>query len=74
MKVKSEREVAQPCPTLGDTMDCSPPGLFVYGIFQVRILQWGAIAFPDGLLEMPAILWGEPLTISAIVSEAKPPD
>ena len=47
MKVKSEREVAQSCPTLSDTMDCSLPGSSVYGIFQARILEWGAIAFSD---------------------------
>ena len=45
MKAKSEREVAQSCPTLSDTMDCGPPGSFVHGIFQARVLEWGAIAF-----------------------------
>ena len=45
MKVKSESEVAQSCPTLCDPMDCSPPGSSVHGIFQARILEWGAIAF-----------------------------
>ena len=45
MKVKSEREVAQSCPTLSNPMDCSPPGSSVYGIFQARVLEWGAIAF-----------------------------
>ena len=40
-------EVAQSCPTLSDPMDCSPPGSSVYGIFQTRILEWGAIAFSD---------------------------
>ena len=45
MKVKSEREVAQSCPTLSDPMDCSPPGSSIYGIFQARVLEWGAIAF-----------------------------
>ena len=44
-KVKSESEVAQSCPTLSDPMDCSLPGPSVYGIFQARILEWGAIAF-----------------------------
>ena len=44
MKVKSEREVAQSCPTLTDPMDCSPPGSSVHGIFQARVLEWGAIA------------------------------
>jgi len=45
MKVKSEREVAQSHPTLSDPMDCSPPGSSVHGIFQARVLEWGAIAF-----------------------------
>ena len=45
MKVKSESEVAQSCPTLRDPMDCSPPGFFVHGIFQARVLEWDAIAF-----------------------------
>ena len=43
MKVKSE--VAQSCPTLSDPMDCSPPGSSIHGIFQARVLEWGAIAF-----------------------------
>ena len=45
MKVKSESEVAQSCPTLSDPMDCSLPGFSVHGIVQARILEWGAIAF-----------------------------
>ena len=45
MKVKSEREVAQSCPTPSDPMDCSLPGLSVHGIFQARVLEWGATAF-----------------------------
>ena len=44
MKVKSEREVAQSCPTLRDPMDCSLPGSSVHGIFQTRVLEWVAIA------------------------------
>ena len=47
MKVKSEREVTQSCPTLSDPMDCSLPGSFVHGIFQARVLEWGAVAFSD---------------------------
>ena len=43
MKVKSESEVAQSCPTLSDPMDCSLPGSSIHGIFQVRVLEWGAI-------------------------------
>ena len=45
MKVKSEREVAQSCPTLRDPMDCSLPGSSEHGIFQARVLEWGATAF-----------------------------
>ena len=45
MRVKSESEVAQLCLTLSDPMDCSLPGSSVYGIFQARVLEWGAIAF-----------------------------
>ena len=45
MKVKSESEVAQSCPTLRDPMDRSLPGSSVHGIFQARVLEWGAIAF-----------------------------
>ena len=43
-KVKSQSEVAQSCPTLSDPMDCSPPGSSIHGIFQARVLEWGAIA------------------------------
>ena len=45
MKVNSESEVAQSCPTLRDPMDCSLPGSSAHGIFQARVLEWGAIAF-----------------------------
>ena len=45
MKEKSESEVAQSCLTLSDPIDCSPPGSSVHGIFQARILEWGAVAF-----------------------------
>ena len=45
MKVKSESEVTKSCPTLCDPMDCSLPGSSVHGIFQARVLEWGAIAF-----------------------------
>ena len=47
MKVKSESEVAQLCPTLSNPMDCSLPGSSIHGIFQARVLEWGAIAFSD---------------------------
>ena len=56
MKGKSESEVAQSRPTLLVPMDCSPPGSLVHGIFQVRVLEWGAIAFSKasflGLLKL----------------------
>ena len=45
MKVKSEREFAWLCPTLCNPMDCSLPGSSIHGIFQARVLEWGAIAF-----------------------------
>ena len=45
MKVKSENEVTQSCPTLSDPMDCSPPGSSVHGTFQAGVQDWGAIAF-----------------------------
>ena len=45
MKVKSESEVAQSCLTLSDPMDCSLPGFSIHGVFQARVLEWGAIAF-----------------------------
>ena len=47
MKVKSESEVDKSCLTLSDPMDCSLPGSSIHGIFQARILEWGAIAFSD---------------------------
>ena len=48
MKVKSESEVAQSCPTLSDPMDYSPSGSSIHGIFQARMLEWGAVAFSHG--------------------------
>ena len=47
MKVKSESEATRLCPTLSDPMDCSLPGSSIHGIFQARVLEWGAIAFSD---------------------------
>ena len=48
-KVKSESEVTQSCPTLSNPMDCSLPGSPIHGIFQARVLEWGAIAFSTGV-------------------------
>ena len=53
MKVKSESEVAQLCSTLSDPMDCSLIGSSVHGIFQARVLEWGAIAFSDIFDKVP---------------------
>ena len=47
MKVKSESDATQSCPTLSNPMDCSHPGSSIHGIFQARVLQWGAIAFSE---------------------------
>ena len=58
IKVKSESEVAQSCPTLRDPMDCSPPGSSVHGIFQARGLEWGAITFSADPLSFTQKLQG----------------
>ena len=55
MKVKSESEVTQLCPTPSDPMDYSPPGFSIHGIFQARVLEWGAIAFPEWYMQVGAI-------------------
>ena len=60
MKVKSESEVSQSCPTVCDPMGCSLPGSSVHGIFQARVLEWGAIAFSE--LQLSRMLWGVPGT------------
>ena len=52
LKVKSESEVAQSCPTLSDPMDCSLPGSSVHGSFQARVLEWGAITFSSHTLKL----------------------
>ena len=56
MKVKRESEVAQSCPTLRDSMDCSLPGSSTLGIFQARVLEWVAIAFSISILFLCLIL------------------
>ena len=56
MKVKSESEVAQSCLTLSDPMDCSLSGSSAHGIFQARVLEWGAIAFSkNSSLQQPKL-------------------
>ena len=64
MKVKSESEVAQLCPTLSDPTDRSLPGSSVHGIFQARVLEWGAIAFSVGSMSLDKLLNFSASTIS----------
>ena len=52
MKVKSESEVAQSCPTVSDPIDCSLPGSSIHGILRARVLEWGAIAFSHSALDL----------------------
>ena len=68
MKVKSENEVAQSCLTLSDPMDCSPPGSSIHGIFQARVLEWGAIrngVFSDRLYHWSRsqVTWPPPISL-----------
>ena len=72
MKVKGESEVAQSCLTLSDPMDCSLPGSSIHGIFQARVLEWGAIAFSKHLL---STIQNECLnfTLSPVLSRTLPP-
>ena len=57
MKVKSEREVAQSSPTLSDLVDCSLPGSSIHGIFQARVLEWGANGTRETLLDKIKLLF-----------------
>ena len=73
VKVKSESEVAQSCPTLSDPMDCSLPGSSVHEIFQARVLEWGAIAFlstfPGTLLVSGGLLVPYSLSGSPVIKQ-----
>ena len=72
MKVKSESEVAQSCPTLSVPMDCSPPGSSIHGIFQAKVLEWGAIAFSVTVkdrYQMQDCLTLKPQALSKIVND-----
>ena len=74
MKVKSESEVTQSCLTLSDPMDCSPSGSSAHGIFQARVLEWGAIAFSLCLAiimnnSVCPVLRNTPIIKSALVSQ-----
>ena len=69
MKVKSESEVAQSCPTPSNPMDCSLPRSSVHGIFQARVLEWGAIAF--SVTNLDSILKSRDITMQAKVRLVK---
>ena len=69
MKVKSESEIAQLCPTLHDPMGCSLPGSSVHGIFQARVLEWGAIAF--SMTNLDSILKSRDITLPTKVHLVK---
>ena len=64
MKVKSESEVAQSCLTLSELMDCSLPGSSIHGIFQARVLEWGAIAFSKEFLKSISVVVDENVWLS----------
>ena len=66
MKVKSESEFAQSCLTLSDPMDCSLLGPSVHGIFQARVLEWGAIAFSGNFAKKVFLLFSH-LTFAAVL-------
>ena len=68
MKVKRESEIAQSCPTLCDPMDCSLPGSCIHGIFQARVLEWGAIAFSLAIINSAAMNIGVHVSVSILVS------
>ena len=72
-KVKSEREVAQSCPTLSGPMDCSLPGSSIHGIFQARVLEWGAIAFSESLFTQLQNIWYSSDTAFFLKSSTDPP-
>ena len=70
MKVKSESEVAQSCPTFSDPMDCSPPGSSIHGIFQARVLEWVAIALsmsPSSHMKLNSIFFSIVLLMLSFV-------
>ena len=72
MKVKSESEVAQSCPTLSDPMDCSLPGSSTHGIFQARVLEWGAIAFSNRGFTSSLKTTRKPRTLFYLLSSVLP--
>ena len=71
MKVKSESEVPQLCPILSDPMDCSLPGSSIHGVFQARVLEWGAIAFGQAGLQLSEDLTGPEGLIAKLTAMAE---
>ena len=74
MKVKSESEVAQSCPTLSDPMDCSPPGSSIHGILQAGVLEWGAIALSGSEIFKKLLItktWPSSWSVSIIFSSSR---
>ena len=73
MKVKSQSEVAQSCLTLSNPMDCSLPGSSVHGIFQARVLEWGAVAHSpfktESFCHLIPKVFPDPLNLSEVVSQ-----
>ena len=74
MKVKSESEVTQSCLTLSNPMDCSLPGSSIHGIFQARVLEWGAIAFSKvlfrNMLSYLPVFWNIPVMFLLLISNS----
>ena len=68
MKVKSESEVAQSCPTFSDPMDCRLPGSSIHGIFQARVLEWVAVAFSEIRLELSNRTFSNDVNINVLLS------
>ena len=64
MKVKSESEITELCPTLSDPVDCSLPGSSIHGIFQARVLEWDAIAFSHIYVQLTLKQHGFELQVS----------
>ena len=67
MEVKRVSEVAQSCLTIRDPMDCSLPGSSVHGIFQARVLEWGAIAFSGRDQQIEANIEGTALEVTGVI-------
>ena len=66
---ESESAIAQSCPTLSDPIDCSPPGSSIHGIFQARVLEWGAITF--SVTNLDSILKSRDITLPTKVHLVK---